>query len=148
MPHLDPARAESFLCQPCSKDEKPWADQLAPADSAPAPVPSQDALPAKPETGLTEAPKPRPSPSGTQWPDAPGLPDDALAAKPEVILKAAPKPRPLPSEPQRPPPGPPPKAPAIFAARSADRSRVSLASKPSMASKEARLHAAAGSGSL
>ena len=30
----------------------------------------------------------------------------------------------------------------------ADRSRISLASKPSMASKEARLHAAAGSGNL
>ena len=54
---LDPARAENFLHQPCSKDEKPWADQLAPelppADSTPAPVPSQDTLPAKPETAST-----------------------------------------------------------------------------------------------
>ena len=102
------------MYQTCDKDEKPWADQLAPelpqADSTPAPAPSQDALPAKPETASTEAPKPCPLPPSTQWPDAPGLPDDALPAKPEVILKAAPKPRPLPSEPQKPPPGPPPKA--------------------------------------
>ena len=93
VPLLDPARAENFLYQPCSKDEKPWADQLAPelppADSEPAPVPSQDALPAKPEAASAEAPKPRPSPSGTQWPDAPGLPDDALPAKPEVIRPSA-----------------------------------------------------------
>ena len=103
VPLLDPARAENFLYQPCSKDEKPWADQLAPelppADSAPAPVPSQEALPAKPETASTEAPKPRPSPSSSQWPNAPDLPDDALPAKPEVIRKA--KPRPFPSEPSR-----------------------------------------------
>ena len=100
VPLFDPARAENFLYQPCSKNEKPWADQLAPelppeapADSAPAPVPSQDALPANPEIATTEAPKPRPSPSSPHWPNAPDLPDDALPAKQEVIPKAAPKPR-------------------------------------------------------
>ena len=44
--------------------------------------------------------------------------------------------------------GDPDGPPSILAARSADRSRISLTSKPSMASKEARLHAAAGSGNL
>ena len=107
MPLLDPARADNFLYQPCSKDEKPWADQLAPelppeatpADSAPAPVTRQDALPANPETASTEVSKPCPSPSAPHWPNAPDLPDDALPAKQEVAYKAAPKPRPLPSEP-------------------------------------------------
>ena len=58
VPLFDPARADNFLYQPCSKSEKSWADQLAPelppeappADSAPAPVTPQDALPANPET--------------------------------------------------------------------------------------------------
>ena len=41
---------QTTSCISRDKDEKPWADQLAPelpADSTPAPVPSQDALPAK-----------------------------------------------------------------------------------------------------
>ena len=76
----EPSSLVLTACQGrCSKDEKPWADQLAPelppeatpADSAPAPVTPQEALSANPET---EVPKPCPLPSAPHWPNAPDLP--------------------------------------------------------------------------